>query len=463
MRVNSQSLTNLKKWTGLDRAILYSLIGRGWSACAGVTTIFLIAHFLSRGEQGFYYTFASLAAAQVVFELGFSFVILQLAAHERVNLQVSRDGSFVAGSDSYSRLASVLKQAVRWYAVAGLLMGTSLAVGGIAFFRSRASASNVGWLWPWLEVVLLTTVTFLMDPVISFLEGCGKVVQVGKLRVQQSMLGTLLAWVALLCHHGLHAPAMLILGEAIFSVKFLFDHRRVTWPLLRSRRGTVRVSWSTEIWPFQWRIAVSWVSSYCTLQLMNPILFATIGPVPAGQMGMSIAICNALGNVALSWITTKAAPFGGLIAKSDFKELDRIFFRALMQSTGLLAVLSLILLAVLASLVPHFPVIAARIIPLRLFALLLLTVNCTHVVISQAYYLRAHKKEPFLFVWVLLALLALGSMTVLAPKGGLLAVTLSYALIAGLLRAASSTFVFIRCRKDWHSTPTIAGEVIPQA
>jgi len=46
----------------------------------------VIARFLTPSEQGYYYTFNSLVALQIVFELGFSFVILQLAAHERAQL-----------------------------------------------------------------------------------------------------------------------------------------------------------------------------------------------------------------------------------------------------------------------------------------------------------------------------------------------------------------------------------------
>ena len=44
---------------------------------------------LCRGAR-FYYTFGSLVAVQIIFELGFSFVILQLASHERASLSIAR-------------------------------------------------------------------------------------------------------------------------------------------------------------------------------------------------------------------------------------------------------------------------------------------------------------------------------------------------------------------------------------
>ena len=43
---------------------------------------------------------------------------------------------------------------------------------------------------------------------------------------------------------------------------------------------------------FQWRIAVSWLCSYFTVQVFIPILFALRGPIEAGQMGMSLSIAG---------------------------------------------------------------------------------------------------------------------------------------------------------------------------
>jgi hypothetical protein len=74
---------------GIDHAIGFTILARVWSSAAGLVTVGLIARFLSPAEQGYYYTFGSLIALQIVFELGFSFVILQLATHERAHLTIS--------------------------------------------------------------------------------------------------------------------------------------------------------------------------------------------------------------------------------------------------------------------------------------------------------------------------------------------------------------------------------------
>jgi hypothetical protein len=60
----------LRHTVGIDRAIAYSILARVWSSSAGIVTVLLIARFLTPAEQGYYYTFSSLVALQIVFELG---------------------------------------------------------------------------------------------------------------------------------------------------------------------------------------------------------------------------------------------------------------------------------------------------------------------------------------------------------------------------------------------------------
>src|SRR6185369_3301792 len=85
------------------------------------------------------------------------------------------------------------------------------------------------------------------------------------------------------------------------------------------------IGWRREIWPFQWRIALSWLCGYFIFQIFTPVLFAFQGPVTAGQMGMSLTISSGIGSIAVAWMSTKAPVYGGLIARGEIGELDRIF------------------------------------------------------------------------------------------------------------------------------------------
>lgn len=451
-------LMRIKHLLGLDRAIAFTVLARGWSTMAGLVNILLIAHFLSPAEQGYYYTFASLVALQVVFELGFSFVILQLAAHERAHLEIRRDGTITGDAVAHSRLASVFQKAVRWYAVGALLMATIILPAGIHFFSTHHQAGiQVAWQLPWTLAVFATVFTFQMDPIFSFLEGCGRIAEVARMRMTQAIAGSLMAWVAFCLHHGLFAPAMVICGQALAGGYFLLRERALLFPLLRHQVGQNAVSWRGEIWPFQWRIAISWLCGYFIFQLFNPVLFADRGAVEAGRMGMSLSIASALSTVALAWMNTKASPFGTLIARREFRKLDELFFRTLRQSIALLAVgagVMLLGLRVVGSYYPHW---ASRVLQLPLFAVLLATVLCNHVVFSQAIYLRAHKREPFLPLSVAVGITTACSTILLGKWWGAQGVTIGYFCTSGLFGLAFATSIFLTKRQQWHIDDAMYG------
>ena len=444
-------LSKLKHITGLDRAIGFTVLARGWSALAGVFTVLLIARFLSPAEQGYYYTFASLVAIQVVFELGFSFVILQLAAHERAELQILATGEITGSEMAHSRLASVLQKSVRWYSAVALLMAAVLVIAGLHFFALHGQPSGqVSWKFPWICVVLAAILTFQMDPVFSFLEGCGFVAQVARMRLTQAIVGPILAWITLTLHNGLFAPAAVIAGQAVAGSAFLFSKRRLLLPLLRRNPGLHVVGWRTEIWPFQWRMAVSFSCSYLMIPLFNPVLFAYRGAVEAGRMGMSMSIALALGTVAISWINTKSAPFGSMIARSEFSALDHLFRRAVVQSGALLVSGESVLFAAVVLIDKRFPQLASRILPAHVFAFLLLTILLNHFLFSEAIYLRAHKQEPFLFLSILVATLTAISTFVTGRFWGATGVTIGYFLCGGVLQLAIGTSIFFKRRNLWH-------------
>ena len=446
-------LKNIKHLTGMDRAIAYTIMGRSWSAMAGIVTVLLIARFLTPNEQGYYYTFSSLVALQIIFELGFSFVVLQLAAHERAQLTFLPDGRVEGNPVAHARLASVLQMSVRWYSIAGLLMAAALLPAGIHFFGVHQPAGLVVvWRLPWCLLVVAAMLAFQIDPVFSFLEGCGYITQVAHRRLIQAVLGSLLAWAALITHHGLYSPAMVILGQVLVGLVYLFFAHvgRLLKDLLFYPAGENHVGWWREIWPFQWRIAISWLCGYVIYSMFNPVLFAYQGPVAAGRMGMSLAIAGALAAVAVAWMSTKASPFGNMIAHGDIAALDKLFFRTLWQSTILLTAGAIAFLAALLIGSRLAPKLAMRLLPPWAFALLLLTTILNHILFSEALYLRAHKREPFLLNSIIIAILVGGATFPLAKFWGENAVVVGYFFLGGLVGLGAGTYVFVTKRREWH-------------
>jgi hypothetical protein len=440
----------LKHVVGIDRAITYTVLARGCQAVGSAGTVLLILHYLTPAEQGYYYMLWSLVYLQTAFELGFSFVILQLAAHEVSRLTIDGNDRVAGDAVAHARLASVLQTAVQWYAVAAVLMAVILLPAGSYFFSHHPHlGSEPAWRWPWGMAVLGSVITFQIDPVCSFLEGCGRVAQVAGLRLSQASLGILLVWAAMITHHGLFSPALVIAGQAAVGMAFLYRRRRLLWPLMRRSAGVHRIQWHSEVWSFQWRIAVSWLCTYFISQTFTPVLFVFRGAVVAGQMGLSMSIVNQLGGVTLAWMTTKAAPFGNLVARGEIRQLDGLFFRTLWQSLALLTLVVIALFAGLAATARFFPALALRVLLPPVFALLLLAALASHVIQSEALYLRAHKCEPFLMQSVGLAILSVGSTVLCARFWGAPAAVLGYFVCVGVLGVTSATYIFQKQRKMW--------------
>lgn len=442
-----------KHWIGLDRAIAFTVLARFWSAFAGVVTVLMIAHFLTPNEQGYYYTLFSLVAWQIVFELGFAFVVMQFAAHERAQLTFSADGLVKGDPVAHSRLASVLQHSVRWYSIAAVLMASTLIPAGLHFFgRHQDASAGVAWKGPWCLLVLVMALTFQMDPVCAFVEGCGFVPQIARMRLAQAPLGSLLAWTAMAMHHGLYSPAMLITGYALVQIGFLSmrKRRRLLTGLLSHKVADNSVGWRKEIWPFQWRIAITWISSYLIVQIFNPVLFAFQGPVAAGRMGMSLSIASSIGSVGLAWMSTKASPFGAMVARGETATLNGLFFRTLWQSTALVGMAAVAFLLCLAIGSSIFPSLTMRMLPPWAFALLLLTTVMNHVVASLALYMRAHKREPLLVQAVVVGVALSTTTLLLAHSWGAIGVTVGYFLFGGVLSLAWATYVFVTKRQEWY-------------
>jgi len=120
---------------GIDQAIIYTLAGRGWGLFSGIVMLFLVVRYLTPDQQGYYYTFASILAMQIFFELGMSYVVMQFASHEMAGLTWSNTGTVEGEATAKSRLHSLLVLVMKWYGVIAILLLVVILPVGWLFFR----------------------------------------------------------------------------------------------------------------------------------------------------------------------------------------------------------------------------------------------------------------------------------------------------------------------------------------
>ena len=436
---------------GIDRPIAHTLMGHGSAVIAGPITVVMIATLLTAEQQGYFYTFLSLAALNVFFELGLSYVVMQVAAHESASLTWSDEGTLGGDPSRLARIAALFGKATRWYATAAVLMVALLLPAGIAFFEQAGEASSdVTWRVPWALAVVSVALNLSITPFLAVLEGSGLVSQATFVRAIGNMAKSAALWIALAVGGGLYAVVAFNLAQFAWSAGWLLAQRRRFFADLWSRRSEAGdFDWRREVWPFQWRIALSWLSGYFLFQLFTPLMFEFEGAARAGQMGMSINVTGAILTVGMAWIQTKSAPFGRLIATRDFAELDRLFFKAMRQSFAVVALGQCAFwLAVLVLRQLRHPLADRVLDPLPL-ALLAATAIVNQVIFAEALYLRAHKEEPFLWPSVFGALATAAASYFLVRCCGATGMMMGnfFLTLPGIVLA---TWIFVTRRRLWH-------------
>jgi O-antigen/teichoic acid export membrane protein len=448
---------NFLLFLGFDRAVSFGILARVWSLFSGPITIMIIATGFSPEQQGFYYTFSSLLALQIFFDLGLMFVISQFASHEFVHLRWGVRGSVEGEPVALKRFTDLLSKTVLWFGVASLLMIVILVPAGMIFFAQKGAVS-FSWQLPWFLAVTGTALNLFVMPFFAVIMGSGDVVTVNKRELAGAMLSSILCWLVIGLHGGLYSVFAVNLGMLAIAWGYLLYKRPELVKLAlvgcfgknHAARKEPGLSWWREIWPMQWRMAVSSGSAYFIFQLFNPILFHYHGAVVAGQMGMTISVANALLAGSMTVLNAKTPEFGKRIAVHDWQGLDRLFKKATIQSFGLAIAGAIVGVGVIWQLQAHFA-IGNRFIPAGNAALLFGTACFQAVAGAFANYLRAHKKEPLMRMTIIASLLQGTATWYLGKHYGVAGVTAGFFAVTAFFVFPYVLFVWRRCRREWHA------------
>lgn len=376
----------------------WAIYYRFWVALAGFISIFFISKFLSQEEQGYFYVFNSLLALQIFIELGLTTAIIQLTSHEMAKLRWSSKHTLIGNPKAKKRLQSLMYFILLWFGLLGLLLMITLIPGGLYYLKHTLGQNYIDAQLenPWILSVIFSGLTLMTTPFLAFIEGTGKILEVGKIKFIQSIFSFTILFLTLRNELGLFSLSLSLLASFLVNLFFLYHKFKFfLLDIFTYKIHLPGMNWKKEIWSFQWRIAVSWISGFFAYQLYNPLLMATSGPVSAGKMGMSLQIISAINATSIVWISTKAPVFGKLIALDKKKELKEIFTSALTKSTILLFLLIIMFLSLIYFYLGSYSYIE-RIVSINLMALLCIACIANHIVSSMAIYLRAHKKEPFM-------------------------------------------------------------------
>ena len=435
-----------------DSGVGFGMLAPLASMAAGPVIIWAVISRLTAEEQGYFYTFNSLLAFQLLFDMGSAQVLLQFASHEWAELGLDAAGRITGSAGALAKLRSLVAFAVRWgsgiAAMAGLVMG----LAGAAMF-SHSAGAGVRWAGPWAALCTITALNMLLTPVWSVLEGCGRITQVYAYRFVANVAQNACICTLLFAGGGLWAIPVGAGAMFCVSVTLLaWQHGKFLAQILRAR-GAAGISWRHELLPVQWRFALSWWCGYFLSYAFTPILFRFYGPVVAGQMGMTWSVVLTIAAISTAWISTKAARFGVLIARREYEELDRMAVRSGIACVGVAALGAVGLGALVMALRAMGSPLVHRILPPLPTGLFLLGQVLMQISAVQAVYLRAHKREPFVALSATAAVLVVGLTSYFGRIYGAVGAAGSYCGVTLLFILPVGTMILIRCRRQWHTCP----------
>lgn len=375
-----------------NQDMLHTLLNQLWRVAAGPVLLMCIPLFLTSAEQGYWYTFTSIAALAVFADLGFSTIILQFTAHEFVHLSFAENGEARGDRQALWRLASFFRFCLKWLAGMIMLVFPFIVVCGWIFLQTKGG--DVVWQGAWLVYSGMSAAAFFNASLLSFFEGCNSVAKVQRIRMVIAAANSGIMILGLVFDMRLWSLACGMGISAIAGLNLLWSGFGASMKQLWRISAHDIYNWWPEFSRLIWRYAVSWGSGYFIFQIFVPLSFAFIGADFAGMAGMSIAACAAGFNISFAWMTSVVPRINMLIEAERWKELDSLFFKRCMASLATM-IAGGCLFFIFYFLCSDMKIFR-RMLPSAGMAILFLCWLCQVWVNSIAVYLRGHKEEPLM-------------------------------------------------------------------
>lgn len=365
----------------MSRKAVLAMVSTASGGVALLAIAWLAARRLTGTDLGYFFSFLSFGALIQLADFGLSYAALQTAGH-------------LAGTDRLHELPGLAKRVAAWNLFATCLATAAVAALGVVVFPGPDSDPAVLWQRPWAGYLLAVFANQLTIPRLALREGGGKVSQVWAVRLVQEWAAGLACLIALQVGAGLWSLSIFVGARALVATLWLVGGDPL--PAVEGAPPFSLDRWMSEVWPFQWKIGLSFLSGFLIFRAFTPIVFYENGPVAAGQFGLAISMMNLLISVSSAWPMSQAARYAALNAGGRFGELRREFPVMLWASTALAAVATVTLSVALWQARRFGFAIALSLPDPYTTAVVLATAVIHHFVVCFAVYLRAEGREPLL-------------------------------------------------------------------
>jgi hypothetical protein len=437
-----------KTTVSLNSVFVLSIFHKISQMLLGLLSLFLISSFLTREEQGFYYTFGSLVALQSFVDLGLCIVVINAASREWSKLDLQPDGCICGDYDAKERLNALGRYVFKIFGFGSIAFLFIVGFGGYVFM-GKISASYSDWKSPWVFHILFSSLSLFTMPFLAVLEGCGQIQSVTRFRIFQAIIGWLTFYIAILLQAALWAIVFLSAASAMLAAYYIFIQRRNFFKTFAKASNNSNVGLKDEILSMQWRLAVSGLFNYFIFNTITPVMFAYHGSIVAGQMGMSIQIINAAISVGGVFINAESPRFGVFIARRQVLELDCSWKKASLRSFLLMLFILLIANSIIYIFSTFRFVLVERVVPIGSF--ICLSIGSCSLLLGHCFvvYLRAHLVEFFMPSAIATSLLIGSLVWYFGSKNGLMGASIVYMVIHTFVSLPMAFLIWRKARRSW--------------
>ncbi len=417
-----------------------ALLSAASNALIMALVLFLVAICLNPKEQGYFFTFLSFAGLAQLFDFGLAYASMQTASHYQVHKNTLRD----------------LKHQVTRVSVFSCIVALPLVeiVGFFTLTRGGldSSSDNSSWLIPWLFYIPVILAGLPIAALLAIHEGSGAIGAVWRLRLNQEWIAGGILLVGLLSGMGLWSLVFSAGIRPIIGWLWLILARSGHHtPLISSPQSQLPLVWRLDIWPFQWKIGLSFLCGFLIFKAIIPVVLFERGEVVAGQIGLAISVMNAIIAFSTAWPTSQAARYGSLLASKAYTMLKVEFQHALLWSTLLCAGTIICACAFLQTLKQFMPFITNRLPSFYVITLILGAAIFHHTVICFAAPLRAERREPLLLSSVIGSIVTIIAIWLAARYAGPLEIAIVN-LICAAVGLPIAIYIFRRRLNSWISS-----------
>ena len=194
--------------------------------------------------------------------------------------------------------------------------------------------------------------------------------------------------------YGLAQLVSILIGLIFFYNQKVF---KALYSIYKSKSNEISFNWMRDIFPLQWRVALSSISGYFIFQIADLFAFKYHGPTISGQLGFTMSLINGIVIVSSVWTSSRSPLYANLVANNKIAELKILFKKTIISSLVTFTFLAVLFFLFKIVFIDYYKLIfAGRLLNNYGTLFILIYSMCNVTIFSIAAYCRSNKEEPFL-------------------------------------------------------------------